>query len=136
MNTNPINKGAITDNFIGIGTVSRRMLRERAVELAIINGRFAQDVSKSDWEQAKRELSGEPEGDPLELARESVPESECWNIVPGSVGVQAPELPGEEGEDCEGQSQTTQLFEHGIAEAEHDQMLQAARESAKQYEST
>jgi len=132
MNTNPINKGAISDNFTGIGTVSRRMVRERAVELALINGRFAQDVSKADWEQAKRELSGEPDTDPREAVLESVPESEQWNIVPSSDGFHVPELPGEEGEDSEGQSQTAQLFEQGIAEAEHDQMLQAARESAKE----
>lgn len=119
MNNNPINKGAITDNFIGIGTVSRRMVRERAVELAIINGRFAQDASKSDWEQAKRELSGEPDSDTKENALESVPDS---------AGIQVPELPGEEDE---GQSESVQLVEQGVAEAEHDQMLQAARESAK-----
>jgi len=41
-------------------------VRERAVELAIINGRSAQDASKSDWEQAKRELTGEPDIDPNE----------------------------------------------------------------------
>jgi hypothetical protein len=29
-------------------------VRERAVELAVINGRSAQHVSKSDWEQAER----------------------------------------------------------------------------------
>jgi len=106
------------------------MVRERAVELAVINGRFAQNVTKSDREQAKRELSGEPDGDPGEAALESVPESERWDIVPGSGGSQVPELPGEEGEDDEGQSETTQLVEEGIAEAEHDQMLQAAREEA------
>jgi len=131
MNTNPINIGAISGNFIGIGTVSRRMVRERAVELAIINGRFAQDVSKADWEQAKRELSGEPDADPQEVILESVPESDRWNIVPNSGGHHVPELPGEEGEDSEGQSQTAQLFEQGVTEAEHDQMLEAARESAK-----
>jgi hypothetical protein len=132
MNTNPINKGAISDNFIGIGTVSRRMVRERAVELAIINGRFEQDVSKADWEQARRELSGGPDADPKEAVLESVPESERWNVVPGSDGFQVPEIPGDEDEDDEGRSQTAQLVEQGIAEAEHDQMLQAARESAKE----
>ncbi len=132
MNTNPSNKGAITDNFIGIGAVTRRMVRERAVELAIINGRFAQDVSKADWEQARRELSGGPDADPREAVLESVPESEGWNIVPGSDGFQVPEFPGDEDEDDEGRSQTTQLVEQGVAEAEHDQMLQAARESAKE----
>ena len=38
--------------------VSRKQVRERAVELAALEGHCAQDVSKSDWEQAKRELTG------------------------------------------------------------------------------
>ena len=60
MKTNPLKQGVLTENSQGIGTVTRKMVRERAVELAVINGRSAQDVSKSDWEQAKRELTGEP----------------------------------------------------------------------------
>ena len=40
--------------------ISRKSLRERAVELTIIDGRPAQDVSNSEWEQAKRELIGKP----------------------------------------------------------------------------
>src|SRR5271170_4366088 len=88
MKTNPMKQGALTENSAGIGTVTRKMVRERAVELAVINGRSAQNVSKSDWEQAKRELTGEtnPDLDPKEAALESVPESERWDPVPGSTG--------------------------------------------------
>jgi hypothetical protein len=64
MKTNPMKQGVLTENSAGIGTVTRNMVRERAVELAVISGRAAQDVSKSDWEQAKRELTGEPDTDP------------------------------------------------------------------------
>lgn len=39
--------------------VTRRHLRERAVELAVADGGSALDVSKAHWEQAKRELSPE-----------------------------------------------------------------------------
>jgi hypothetical protein len=60
MEKNPLKEGA------GIGTATRKMMRERAVELAAINGRSAQDASKSDWEQAKRELTSEPDTDPNE----------------------------------------------------------------------
>jgi len=63
MKTNPLKQGVLTENSAGIGTVNRKMVRERAVELAVINGRSARDVSKSDWEQAKRELTGEPDTD-------------------------------------------------------------------------
>ena len=47
----------MTENSAGIGIVSRKMVRERAVELAVIDGRSATDVSKTDWEQAKLELT-------------------------------------------------------------------------------
>jgi len=126
MNTNPLNKGVLTQNFLGIGTVTRKMVRERAVELALINGRSAQDVSKSDWEQAKRELTGEPDTDPKETVLESAPESERWDPLPGSTGHQAPESSSED-EDDEGRSQSEQLVEEGVQEAEHDQMLQASK---------
>ena len=66
MKTNPLKQGVLTENSVGIGPVTRKLVRERAVELAVINGRSAQDVSKSDWEQAKRELNGMPDTDPKE----------------------------------------------------------------------
>ena len=47
------------ENSASHGPVTRKMVRERAVELAVINGRPAHDASKSDWEQAKRELTTE-----------------------------------------------------------------------------
>lgn len=126
METNPLTHGSLTENALGIGPVSRKLLRERAVELAAIAGRSAQAVSKSDWEQAKRELSGGPAGDPGEAALEAVPETERWNPVPGSAGQQAPES-GSEEEDDDGHNQSAQLVEEGAEEAAHDDMLQAAR---------
>ena len=38
--------------------VTRGMIRQRAVELAVMNGRPAQETSKSDWEAAKLEHNG------------------------------------------------------------------------------
>ena len=38
-------------------TVTRGMLRKRAIELAMNDGRSALEASKSDWEQAKHELA-------------------------------------------------------------------------------
>jgi hypothetical protein len=130
MKKNPLNKGILTENFTGIGPVTRAMVRERAVELAVINGRSAQEVSKADWEQAKRELTGEPDADPKEALLEAAPESERWDPLPGSPGHQAPESASED-EDDEGRSETEQLVAGGVEEAEHDQMLQAAREAEK-----
>jgi len=126
MKTNPLKQGIITENSAGIGTVTREMVRIRAVELAIIDGRSTNDVSKSDWAQAKRELTGESDMDPKEAILESAPESERWDPLPGSTGHKAQETPGED-EDGEGRSNSEQLVEQGVNEAEHDQMLQAAR---------
>ena len=130
MKTNPLKEGIAIENSGGIGTVTRKMVRKRAVELAIINGRPAREVSKSDLEQAKRELTGEPDIDPKQAELESVPESERWDSVPGSMGHKVPVSPSAD-EDDEGRSDNQRLVEEGIAEAEHDQMLEAARLAKK-----
>ena len=128
MKTNPLNTGKISDNFIGVGAVSPEMVRARAVELAVINGRSAQGMSSADWDEAKRELTGGQEMDPRQTMLESLPEEERWDPVPGSTGFQVPDSPPED-EDDEGRSEGAQLVEQGVAEAEHDQMLQAARQA-------
>jgi len=126
MKTNPLKEGTLTENSAGIGTITRKMVRERAIELALVNGRSTQDVSKADWEQAKRELTGEPDTDPKEALLESAPESERWDLLPGSIGHKVPVATSED-EDDEGRSDNEQLVEEGIAGAEHDQMLKATR---------
>ena len=130
MKTNPLKDGLLTENSAGLGTVTRKMVRERAVELAFINGRSAQDVSKDDWQQAKRELTGDSDTDPKEAVLESAPESGRWDPVPGSTGRKAPAAPSDD-EDDEGRSDNERLMEEGIAGAEDDQSLHAAREAAK-----
>jgi hypothetical protein len=130
MKTNPLKEGALTENSAGIGTVTRKMVRERAVELAVINGRSAEEVSKSDWEQAKRELTGESDADPKEAILESTPESERWDPLRGSTGHKVPAAASDD-EDDEGRSDNERLVEEGIAEAEHDQMRQATKLNPK-----
>jgi hypothetical protein len=103
MNTNPLTKGILEENSVGVGTVSPEMVERRAVELALINGRLAEDVSETDFEQAKRELTGDTELDPKEAALESAPESERWDPNGGSNGHQVPKT-NEDGEDDEGRS--------------------------------
>ena len=50
---------AISYLCLNIETVTRRELRVRAVELAVTDGRAAQDASNADWEQAKQEFEDE-----------------------------------------------------------------------------
>ena len=114
----------------GVGTVTRKMVRERASELALINGRPVQDVSVADWEQAKRELTGGSETDPKEALIEGAPESERWDPLPGSTGHIIP-VASIDGEDDDGRSLGEKLIDEGVQEAEHDQMLQSARADEK-----
>lgn len=127
MKTNPLKEGVLTENSAGLGTVTRKMVRKRAVELAVINGRSTQDVSKSDWEQAKLELTGDADTNPNEAVLESAPESERWDPVPGSTGHKVPAAPSDD-EDDEGRSDNERLVDEGIAGAEHDQRRQATLE--------
>ena len=129
--TNPLKEGALTENSAGIGTVTSKMVRQRAAELAVIDGRSEQDVSRSESEEARRELTGEPDADPKEAALESAPESERWDPVPGSTGHKVP-VPIGDDEDGEGRSDNERLVEEGVAGAELDHMVQAARAAEKQ----
>jgi hypothetical protein len=129
MKTNPLKDGVLTENSAGIGTVTRQMVRERAVELAVINGRSAQEVSNSDWQQAKRELTDVSNSDLNETILEAAPESERWDPLPGSTGHKVPTAPGDD-EDDEGRSDNKRLVDEGIAGAELDQSRQAARAAA------
>jgi hypothetical protein len=58
MNNLLMNRGPAA-NSAAFGTVTRGMLRERAAELAVLNGGSAQDASNSEWEQAKLEMTGD-----------------------------------------------------------------------------
>lgn len=130
MEENPLTKGSLTENFAGIGTVTAEMVLKRARELSLINGHSPNHVSKSEFEQAKRELTGGPDVDPEEAAIEAAPETEDLDPLLGSTGYKVPESLDED-EDSEGRSETERLVEEGVNEAEHDQMLQAAKAAAK-----
>jgi hypothetical protein len=136
MKKNPLTQGILTENSVGVGTVTHQMVSARARELAVINGHSAHDVSAVDWAQARRELTGqsEPDTDPKEIILESVTESERWDPLPGSTGRQAIESSSEEADD-EGRSESEQLVEEGVKEAAHDQMLQSALTQRKNDES-
>jgi len=81
MTRNPLKDGNISENSSGIGTVTRQMVLGRAEELAIINGRWLHNVSSSDFEQARQQLTGEPDMAPQEGTLESAPESTAPDIV-------------------------------------------------------
>ena len=130
MDENPLNKGVLTENSVGIGPVTCEMVRARARELALIAGRASAHVSQDDYDRAKRELTGGADMDRQDAALESIPESERADPVPDSTGRQTPESASED-EDDEGRSETEQLVDQGVEEAERDQRLQAAQAAEK-----
>jgi hypothetical protein len=130
MKTNPLKEGALTENSVGIGAVTRKTVKDRAIQLAIADDRTAQEVSPADWQQAKRELSGQPEIDPKAAMLESAPEAERWDPVPGSTGGKVPVAAGED-EDDEGRSDNERLVDEGMAGAELDLNVQATKDARK-----
>ena len=74
MKRNQIQEGRISDHTHGMGNVTWQMVRQRARELAVINGRLPREVLDSDFEQARRELTGQDDISPQEQAIESLPE--------------------------------------------------------------
>src|SRR5436305_11171128 len=118
--------GRLSDRGKGLGTVTKEMVMERAREIAVINGRSQNHVLDSDLDLAQRELEGEDEINPPETAAERVPEDKRWDPVPGSEGQQAPTVPAPDE-----QTVGEKLYDEGVADAEHDQEIQATRDQAR-----
>ena len=135
MKKNSIGKNALLNDSTGTGPVTRAKVHSRASELAGKAGRVPPHVAPIDYEQAKRELTGESEVDRQDAILDALPEAKRWDPVPGSEGRQAPESPSEE-EDQEGRNESAQLVEEGVNAAERDSLLQADRavEKPKQSE--
>jgi len=130
MDNNLPNESILAENFTGIDPVTREGVHARARELALIDGRTPPDVTQADYEQAKRELTGESELDRQEAVLDSIPEAKRGDPVPSATGHQVPETQEEE-EDVDGRSESEQLAEKGVEDAERNQVLQAAVETAK-----
>ena len=128
MENNFLNKGVLTENFAGIGPATSEMVYARARKLALLAGCVPPEVRQADYEQAKRELTGGSDIDRRDASQESLPETERWDPLPGSVGHQVPETPSED-EDDEGRSETEQLVDQGAEEAERDRAFQAAEKA-------
>ena len=75
MAKNPLRDGNSSKNIPSLATMTRKKVLGRAEELAIISGGWFHKLSPSDFEQARRELIGEPDMT-QEATVESLPESE------------------------------------------------------------
>jgi hypothetical protein len=115
--------GDLSGTETELSVPTEEVITQRAREIALINERSANDFTKEDWEQARRELTGVETNprleDPLELAELSSERG----AVPGQTGSRAPRVtPRDEALLDE------QLVSRGVDEAAHDQMVEAAKE--------
>src|SRR4051794_34166650 len=115
MKQNQIEEGRISQHSRGLGTVTEDMVRERARELALINGRAPDHLSEADLAQARRELVDAPlrPEAPEGALEDSLPESERWDPNHGSEGSQAPVYPAHDE-----QTDVEKLTEEGVSEAQ------------------
>ncbi len=126
MNMANENNGKISEHSKGLGTVTREMVEKRAREVAFINGRSADQVTESDRAEAKRELEGMERTPAVDEDAEVAADRQPWDPAPASSGHQEPK----ETADDE-QTVAERLTKDGMAEAEHDQMVEGTRESIK-----
>jgi hypothetical protein len=126
MKKNQYDEGRLTAKGQGLGTVTETMVRQRAAEIAEINGRPRHRVIESDVDQARRELMGQERLNPERPRSERIPEEARWQPEGGSAGRKAPAVPAQDE-----QTFAEKLVEEGVAEAEHDQQVKATRESFK-----
>jgi hypothetical protein len=122
-NTNFRKGGKISSHFNGLGTVNDEMVRERAREIAMINGRTDGDYIESDYQTAKRELLGMDENTPMEEQdNEKINAMTTWDEDPGSSGTKVDRvMPSDE------QTVPERLVEEGSNEAYHDRMVLGSR---------
>ncbi len=126
MKENRIEEGRFSAKAQGLGTVTEEMVRQRASELAVINGRAPNQILSTDLDQARRELIGEERLTPEPTAAEQLPEEERWNPVAESTGRRAETVPAPDE-----QTFAEKLVEEGVEDAEQDQMLRATEESLR-----
>lgn len=124
MKQNRIDEGRLSDRGKGLGTVTYEMVMKRAREIAIINGRSAQNVLDSDIDEALAEMEGKDEMVPEATPEENLTEDQRWDPVPASEGTQAPTIPA-----SDEQTVAEKLYDEGVADAEHDQEIKATREA-------
>jgi hypothetical protein len=76
MAINPLKECNLSKNSSSIGTATRKKVLGRAEELAIINRSWLHNVSPSDFEKARRELTGDTDMAPQEATVKPFPQSE------------------------------------------------------------
>src|SRR5688572_5057995 len=102
----------------GLGAPTSETVRQRAREIAVINGH--EEFSEDDWRTAKRELHGGHESNDTNGDREMTSMVSEHDMVVGSMGRHLPNMMPEDNENV-----LEELIAEGMDEAVHEQMLAA-----------
>jgi len=111
-----------------LGTVTEGMVKKRAKEIAVINGRNGNDFTENELDQARRELVGFPNTEATELEG-SAPDTGGWLGEAGDKGDAAPVRPAKDE-----QTFAEELVKEGVEEATHHQMLAGSQQSRERDE--
>ncbi|MEA3187905.1 MAG: hypothetical protein QOD99_1735 [Chthoniobacter sp.] len=106
----------------GLGVPSAETVRERAAELAKINGHA--EITDNDWQQAKIELHGGHSEASSDGDNEQIQSVSERDMIATDHGHRVHKM----GDDTE--NAVEELFAEGLDEAVHDQMLQASQAEA------
>jgi hypothetical protein len=122
----PIGHGRITQHGTGLGTVTPEVVQRRAREIALSDGRAGNEVTSGDWEQARRELLGVANPPTVESDLDEADSTSAWDPAPPSIGHRA-----DTQEVDDEQTMAEQLTHEGVEEADHDERVQAGRETRR-----
>ena len=124
-NINDPTSGKILIHENGLGEMTEREIAERALELAVIDGRAS--ATKEDLDRAQAELRGKMVPSTSDSESSSMDSlSRDPSDPPANHGRQMPNYEGaDEGTALE------RLVAEGVEEAQHDQMLAARRKTSK-----
>jgi len=110
----------------GLGVPSPETVEKRAREIAMIDERDPDQFTEEDWRQAKNELLGLASAHAPEVDDEVEEELSERDDIPGASGHRAPRSGFDE------EAVGEELVTDGIAEAAHDQMVEARREELEE----
>ena len=113
--------------FKTTGSVSRERVNDRTHELAALSGRASPQIVQADYEQAKRDVTGESDHDRQDAILDSPPPPDPGL---GSTRRRVPDATTEE-ENREERSLEEQTFEAGARKAEQDKVNEAAHAAAE-----
>ncbi len=108
----------------GLGAPDAETVRQRAQELATINGR--EQFSEDDWREAKRELHGGHELNDTNGHLDMLAMVSEHDMIVGSVGHHVENVGLEDADNV-----VEELIAEGMDEAVHEQMLASRRQDAE-----